>query len=157
MAKICKNCGVKHENSAKKCAACGTEFNDEHLYAKRKKHIILAVLGVILLAAAITFILYSTGPKAAVRRIMNGYKKADAETVTSYLPEFLLESDKIDGERFLLETEANVKSFSRYLFSFNIEDPGTPSDKEREELIEAFKYYGGDNFDEGVFVFARFG
>ena len=40
MSKICKNCGVRHENSAKKCIACGAEFGDEHIYAKKKKQVI---------------------------------------------------------------------------------------------------------------------
>ena len=148
MSKVCKNCGVKHENSAKKCAMCGTEFNDTHIYAKRKKLIILAVCGAVLLAAAIAFIIWSLGPKAAVRRIMNGYKNVDAEAVISYIPEFLLESDKLDGEKFLMETKVGVNSFSQYLFSFNLEQSETPSERECEELIETFEYFGGETFDK---------
>lgn len=148
MSKICKNCGVKHENSAKKCAMCGTEFNDKHIYAKRKKLIILVICGAVLLATAIVFIIYLTGPKAAVRRIMDAHKRVDAETVISYFPDFLLESDKIDGEKFIMETEATVNGFSRYLFSFNLEKAETPSDREIEELLETFEYFGGENFDE---------
>ena len=101
-----------------------------------------------MLAAAIILIIYSTGPKAAVRRIMNAHKQVDAETVISYLPDFLLESDKIDGEKFKMETEATVKGFSRFLFSFNLEKAETPSDREIEELLETFEYFGGENFDE---------
>lgn len=148
MSKVCQKCGVKHENSAKKCAMCGTEFNDSHIYKKRKKLIILAICGVILLAAATVLIIYSTGPKAAVRRIMNAHKQVDAETVISYYPDFLLESDKIDKEEFLTETEVTVQGFSRYLFSFNLEKAETPSERECEELIETFEYFGGENFDE---------
>ena len=148
MSKICKNCGVKHENSAKKCAACGAEFNDEHIYAKKKKHFILAICGVFLLATGVGLIAYSTGPRAAVRRIMNAHKRNDFEAVVATFPDFLFESEHLDQNAFMLSTEGVVERFSQYIFSYNIDKAETPSANEREAYIETFRYFGGENFDE---------
>ena len=148
MAKICKNCGVKHYNSAVRCAMCHTEFNDAHIYAKRRRLIILAVCFTLLIASAISYAVYSKTPQAAVRNIMNAYKKADVDTVLSYYPDFYLESDKLDYELLLLNIDFGVKKMSEELYTFYLEDPATPSERECNELIETFKYYGGENFDE---------
>ncbi len=148
MAKFCKNCGVKYRNRTEKCVMCGTEFNDEHIYAGRRRCIILVILAILLLTSAISYSVYSASPEAAVRRIMRAYKKCDIDTVTSYYPEFYLESDKIDKRKLLLEAGVEIKYLSRNLYTFYLEDARTPSDKECEKLIEEFKYYGGHNFDE---------
>ena len=148
MAKVCKVCGTKYRNSAKKCVICRTEFNDSHIYAKRRRLITLAVCAMLLIASTIAFVVYSSTPQAAVRRIMNACDNADVDTVVSYYPEFYLESDKVDKRRLLLDTKVEVNIFSQKLYTFYLEDPMTPSEKECEELIEAFKYYGGENFDE---------
>ena len=76
MSKVCKQCGILHENRATKCAVCGTAFNDKHIYAKRRRIIILSVLAALLLVAAISYAAYSVTPEAAVRRIMNACRKA---------------------------------------------------------------------------------
>ena len=148
MSKLCKQCGVKHRNDAKKCAACGREFNDAHIYAKRRRIIILSVAATVLLVAAIAYAVYSSTPEAAVRRIMNACKRADADTVASYYPDFLLESDKVDKTRLLTDTEIEVKYFSKQLYTFYLEDPLTPSERECERLIESFEAVGGENFDK---------
>ena len=114
MSKICKNCGVRHENRAKKCAVCGTAFNDAHIYAKRRRNIILSVVGTILLAAAITFAVYSSTPEAAVRRIMNACERADVDTVVSYYPDFYLESlEPMDALRELADDIACGRQITR--------------------------------------------
>ena len=148
VSKVCKNCGVKHRNSATKCAMCRTEFNDSHIYAKRRRIIILSICAVLLIASAIAYTVYSKTPEAAVRRIMKAYEKADVDTVISYYPEFYLESDKVDSRRLRLDIEVDVKSFSRELYTFYLEDSATPSERECEKLIETFRYYGGENFDD---------
>ena len=148
MSKVCKNCGVRHRNSATKCAMCRTEFNDSHIYARRRRIIALAICGVLLISSAIYYAVYSATPEAAVRRIMNAYKKADYDTVISYYPDFYLESDKVDSDRIRLDAKVGVNIFSKDLYTFYLEDPETPSDRECAELLETFKYYGGDNFDE---------
>lgn len=147
MAKVCKKCGVRHENRALKCVACGFEFNDSRFYAKRRRIIILSILGTLLLTATIAYAVYSSTPQAAVRRIMNACKKADVDTVVSYYPEFYLESDKLDKEKLLLATDFNVKKLSRELYTYYLEDPATPSERTCDELIENLEYYGGENFD----------
>ena len=148
MSKVCKNCGVKHYNSAVRCAMCHTEFNDAHIYAKRRRLIILAVCFTLLIASAISYAVYSKTPQAAVRNIMNAYKKADVDTIVSYYPDFYMESDMIDSEKILLDAQVSVNIFSKQLYTYYLEDPATPSERERNELIETFKYYGGENFDE---------
>ena len=140
MSKVCKNCGVKHYNSAVRCAMCHTEFNDAHIYAKRRRLIILAVCFTLLIASAISYAVYSKTPQAAVRNIMNAYKKADVDTVLSYYPDFYLESDKLDYELLLLNIDFGVKKMSEELYTFYLEDPATPSERECNELIETFKY-----------------
>lgn len=148
MSKVCRKCGVRHRNSATKCAMCRTEFNDSHIYAKRRRIIILSICGVLLLSAAIYYAVYSTTPEAAVRRIMNAHNEGDFDTVISYYPDFYLESDKVNKERLLLDAEFGVKKMSKELYTFYLEEPATPSDRECEELLESFRYYGGENFDE---------
>ena len=148
MAKVCKSCGIKHENSAQRCAVCGREFNDKHIYAKRRRIIILSICGTLLLAAAIAYAVYSTTPQAAVRRIMNACKDADVDTVVSYYPEFYLNSDKLDKKKLLINAKFDVTKLSEELYSFYLESPATPSERECEQLIESFEYYGGENFDK---------
>lgn len=148
MSKVCKKCGILHENSAKKCAVCGTAFNDAHIYAKRRMIIILSILGTLLLVAAISYAVYSVTPEAAVRRIMNACKRADVDAVVSYYPDFYLESDKVDKKKLLSNTDLRVKKFSEDLYSFYLEEPATPSERECEELIADFEDFGGENFDK---------
>ena len=102
MAKVCKVCGTRYRNSAKKCVMCRYEFNDSHIYAKRRMRIILAVCATLLLASTISYAVYSATPQAAVRRIMIAIDKADVDTVVSYYPDFYLESDKFEKRRLLL-------------------------------------------------------
>lgn len=148
MSKVCRKCGVRHRNSATKCAMCRTEFNDSHIYAKRRRIIILSICAVLLISSAIAYTVYSKTPEAAVRRIMNAHNEGDFDTVISYYPDFYLESDKVNKERLLLDAEFGVKKMSKELYTFYLEEPATPSDRECEELLESFKYYGGENFDE---------
>ena len=148
MSKVCRKCGVRHRNSATKCAMCRTEFNDSHIYAKRRRIIILSICAVLLISSAIAYTVYSKTPEAAVRHIMNAHNEGDFDTVISYYPDFYLESDKVNKERLLLDAEFGVKKMSKEIYTFYLEEPATPSDRECEELLESFKYYGGENFDE---------
>lgn len=148
MAKVCKVCGTRYRNSAKKCVMCRYEFNDSHIYAKRRMRIILAVCATLLLASTISYAVYSATPQAAVRRIMIAIDKADVDTVVSYYPDFYLESDKFEKRRLLLDAETDIKIFSKYLCTFYLEDPVNPSWKECEKLLNDCHYYGGENFDE---------
>ena len=147
MSKVCKNCGVKHSNSAVRCAMCHTAFNDTHIYARRRRLIILAVCVAILTASWIAYTVYSRTPQAAVRNIMNAYKKADVETLVSYYPDFYLKSDKLDNERILLDAQVSVNIMSQQLYTYYLEKPATPSDRICEELIDKLEYYGGENFE----------
>ena len=148
MAKVCKVCGVKYRNNAERCVMCKTEFNDLHIYKRRRRNIILAVCITLLLVSTVSYAVYSTTPSAAVRRIMSAYNRADVDEVVSYYPEFYLESDNIDKRRLLLDVETDVKIFSKYLCTYYLESPATPSWKECEKLLEDLRYYGGENFDE---------
>ena len=140
MSKVCKVCGVRYRNSAERCVMCKTEFNDLHIYKRRRRIIILAVCLPLLLASIISYAVYSTTPSAAVRRIMNAYNRADVDAVVSYYPEFYLESDNIDKRKLLLDVETDVKIFAKYLCTFYLKSPVTPSWKECEKLLEDLRY-----------------
>ena len=148
MAKVCKNCGVKYNNSATKCIMCGTEFDDVHIYAKRKKNIIFAIIGAVLVAVVIAFLILSTGPKAEVWRLMNAQMRNDADAMLEKIPSFLMESEKFDSRDFVIEFKATVGQMSKYIVSFNIEKAETPNSMYREELIEAIVYFADDDFNE---------
>lgn len=148
MAKICKKCGVKYNNNATYCVMCGAEFYDERGLKERKfKHISKIVFG-ILAAAALVFIIFNTGPKAAVRRIMSNYKRNNADAIVATYPSFLMESDKFDKETLIWDTKNNVQSVSGYLFSYRIDSMDDPSSREYDELMANFRYFGGNDFDE---------
>ncbi|MBQ8432904.1 MAG: hypothetical protein IJX28_08485 [Clostridia bacterium] len=148
MSKICKQCGVKYSNSTKKCTMCGTEFQDTHVYEKRKKYLILGVIALLLVAAAVTLILMFTGPKGAVRRIMIAQKQGDVDAIIAFYPDFLLETDKINWTEYRLGLERSAENSAKYIFSYNIEKAETPNTRECEEMIEIFRYYAGEDFDE---------
>ena len=148
MAKICKQCGVKYSNSATKCIMCGTEFEDNHVHAKRKELFILGIAIAALAAVIVVLILFFTGPKAAVRRIMDGYKRNDAAAIVVSIPRFLMESDYIDSQGFVQSLETNAKELSEYIVSYNIEKAETPNSQYREELMNDILYFAGDGFEE---------
>ena len=149
MAKVCRKCGVKHKNSATYCVMCGTEFYDaEGLKKRRIRRIIGIILGILALAASLLFI-FTAGPKAAVRRILNGYKRNDPDAVIASYPDFLLESDKIDKDELILSTQINVKDMSDYIFMYKLGKAEDPSEREYEELMETFRYYAGEDFSDG--------
>ncbi|MBO5702036.1 MAG: hypothetical protein J6S71_06325 [Clostridia bacterium] len=148
MAKICKNCGVKHKNSATYCVMCGEPFYSEQGLKKRKIHRIIGiVLGVLALTAGVLFI-FTAGPKAAVRRILNGYKRNDPDAVIASYPDFLIESNQVDKDQLILSTQINVKDMSDYIFMYKLGKSEDPSEKEYEELMEAFRFYAGEDFSE---------
>ena len=148
MAKVCKNCGVKYSNSATKCVMCGTEFDDVHIYTKRKKVVIFAIICAVLIAAVVAFTILSTGPKAEVWRIMNAHMRNDADAIIETFPPFLMESDKFDSGAFIVEVKATTRQMSEYIASFNVEKAETPNSMYREEFMEDVLYFANDDFDE---------
>lgn len=148
MAKICKQCGIKYENSATKCIVCGTEFKDTHIYSRRKKLLIFGIIGVILVLATIFIAILSTTPEAAVWRIMEAHRRNDLDAVVATFPDFLLESEVIDKNKFMLNTQYAMEEFSQYIFSYSIGKAETPNSNEREKYMEIFRYFGGSKFQE---------
>lgn len=148
MSKACQQCGVKHRNDAKKCINCGAEFGDLPQRAKNKKLIILGIIGVLLIAAAVFALIYFTGPKAAVRRVMRSFKNNDVEAIVDSLPEFYVECEYWTREEVVKAMSGPVLEMSNYIFSYNIDSVKSPSDSERDELMETFKSLAGEDFDE---------
>lgn len=148
MAKICQQCGLKHGNNATKCIACGTEFPLSQSSSKNKKYLIFAILGVLLAVGAIVCILLFTGPKATVRRIMESYKRNDAEAIIATFPDFFKDSEKINSQTLQTQIEIETKSLSDYIFSYNIEEAKTPTAQERQQMMEDFRYFAGEDFNE---------
>ena len=148
MAKICKECGVKHRNNATKCVHCGAPFEDVPHYAKKKKLIILVIVCAVLVLAAIASVIYLTGPEAAVRRIMESHKRNDVQAIVDSFPSFLLEAEGVDRDELIADLSSSVESMSEYMFSYSIEKVNDPSDGDREKLIKKTQLVVGDDFNE---------
>ncbi len=148
MAKFCKKCGVKHANRAFRCAACGTPFPSGRDYPDLMKYTRYILYSILPLAAAILLIIHFTGANAAAKRILKAFEKNDAEAVIEAYPEFWMESDRINKEVVIGETEAGVKLISENLLSYRLLEIADPSYHEQEALMESIRYYAGDDFDE---------
>jgi len=148
MAKVCSKCGVEYKNSATRCVMCGTEFHDAHVYAKRKRCIILGITGVVLAVVLGVLLVLSTGPRAAVWRIMESHKRNDVEAIVESFPDFLMESEVLDEKAFMVDVKSLANYFSKFIFSYSIGQAQIPSAREQEEVVEVFRYFGGDAFDE---------
>ena len=148
MAKICKQCGVKHKNSATKCAMCGTPFEDVRVSIKKRTFTLYAILALTIVVAIVLGIVFSTGPRAKVRQIMRHYKNANPSAVVDTYPSFMLESENYDIESLQRSIAANVEDVSAFMVSFSVDRPQNPNERDRKQLIDDFRYYCGDTFDE---------
>ena len=147
MAKICQLCGLKHGNNATKCVSCGTPLEDNGTPSK-KKILIPVILGIILAVVGVVILILSTGPKAQIRRIMESYKKNDAEAIIATFPDFFTNSEKINPQTLQTQVKVETKSLSEYIFSYNIDKVETPAAQERQQMMEDFRYFAGEDFDE---------
>ncbi len=148
MSKMCPHCGVKYQNSATKCLICKIELPENHGHKKMKKLVFSGIIGIVLVGIAITLVSMLTGPKAAVRRIVEGFKQNDPQAIMAMLPDFVLESDKIDRRELELEMTTDSLTLSKYIFSYNIEEVKDPTSQECEKLMENFRYIAGEDFDD---------
>ena len=148
MAKMCPQCGVKYQNKATKCVMCKIDLSENHGHKIMKKLVFSGIIGIVLVGIAITLVSMLTGPKAAVRRIVEGFKQNDPQSIMAMLPDFVLESDKIDRRELELEMTTDALTLSKFIFSYNIEEVKDPSFQEREKLMEDFRYIAGEDFDD---------
>lgn len=147
MAKICKECNIKHDNSADKCARCGAPLEVIHKDVKKKKIILFSILGLVLTIALIVGIIYITSPEARVRGIMEDMKDGDTSGVVDAFPEFFIEAN--GGKAALVEYyDTWVKNESSYIFSYNIDKTVGPSTKEENAIRKSLVYYTHAGYDE---------
>ena len=148
MAKICKKCGVKHKISASKCGNCGASFEDVRVTIIKKTAVIYAVVALLVAIAIIAVIISFMGPRAAVKQIMRHYKGNNPEAIVNSYPDFLLESEGYSKEKAVAEISNYVKQLSGYIVYYKADRPQAPNERDREALLEDFRNYCGESFDE---------
>ena len=147
MAKICKECNIKHDNSADKCARCGAPLEVIQKDVKKKKIIIFSILGVILTVALILGIIYITSPEAKVMDIMKDINNGNTAGLVDSFPDFFIEAN--GGKAVLVEYyDSWVKSEASYVFSYNIDKVVGPSAREEEAVRKSLVYYTHAGYDE---------
>ena len=158
MSKFCKACGLKHRNSALKCARCNAPFEELPFHKKKKVYVILAAILLVLIGVSTFFIMRYTGPDGAVRRIMRCYSNNDPEGVVDFFPEFLFD-DLITKEDLVDELSKPVKDFSEYVFSYYLEDTKTPSTSEMNVImaqLNSIPDFDEDQLDDVKYITVNF-
>lgn len=148
MAKICIECGLKHDNKAKQCVNCGSELEVIQADAKRKRIIVIALVSIILIAATIIGVTYFSSPEAKVKSIMKAFQKNDVDAVISSFPDFVinyLDETETDTTQFFEEW---VATLSDYIFSYNIDKVAAPSTSQKTVLLTTFYYLEEYGYDE---------
>ena len=159
MAKICSNCGLKHKDSATKCAGCNAPLEELPVHKKKKVYVILAAILLVLIGVSTFFIMRCTGPDGTVRRIMRCYSNNDPEGVVDFFPEFLFEANWITREMLVDQLSGNVKEISDYMFSYYLEDTKTPSTSEMNEImaqLNSFPDFDEDQLDDVKYITVNF-
>ena len=156
MSKLCKACGLKHRNSALKYASCKTPFNDQKQRAKKRRLIILTIAVAVLITTAVFAILHYSGPKGVTRRVMDAYRENDPESLVDTLPPFYVNADGSNREKMIQQYAPFVKRLSNYIFSYYLDEPLVPSERQREELMKQIRYFAGADFKESDIEDIRF-
>jgi hypothetical protein len=147
MAKICKQCNLKYKNSAVTCVSCGSSLEVIESSFKAKWAVIYSAIALLLILATVLALLWFTGPKAKIRKVMRAYKNDDVSAVVDAYPPFLLNATGLTRAEFEKDQQQVVRNFSNYLFSYSVEDVKKPSTNERNEVmdqLERFADYGYD-------------
>ena len=158
MAKICSSCGLKHKDSATKCAGCNAPLEELPVHKKKKVYVILAAILLVLIGVSTFFIMRYTGPDGTVRRIMRCYSNNDPEGVVDFFPEFLFD-DLITKEVLVDELSKQVKDFSEYVFSYYLEETKSPSTSEMNEImaqLNSIPDFDEDQLDDVKYITVNF-
>ncbi|MBE6626789.1 MAG: hypothetical protein J6L96_04170 [Clostridia bacterium] len=148
MSKVCKQCGVKHKNSATKCGICGTPFEDVRVTVMKKSVIICSAIAVIVAVAIAIGLGFLIGPRAKVSHVMRCYKRGDTMAVVNSYASCLLDAEGYSREKIASIISKNVEDLSNYIVSFRTARPQDPNERDREALIDEMRYTCGDAFDE---------
>ena len=148
MAKICPQCNLKHGDNATKCVGCGGELVIIESTFKKKWIIIYSAIALVLVLATVIALLWFTGPKAKIRKVMRAYKNDDVATVVDAYPPFLINATGLTREEFERDQQQAVRNFSNYLFSYSVEDVKKPSTNERSEVLEQLERFADYGYDE---------
>ncbi len=127
---------------------CGTAFEDVRVTIVKKTFILYAVIALLIVVAIVVGIILTTGPRAVARRVLRSYKNNDPISVVNTYPSFMLEAEGYDIEGLASAIAGNVKDVSEFMVSFSTDRPQTPNKRDHNQLLEDFKYYCGDAFDE---------
>jgi len=154
MAKVCKACGLNYHNYADKCFCCGAPLQIN----KKIRAIKIAVVSTLILAVAIAVAVslydYYTSPVSVTDEIMNAYMDGDEAAVMATFPAFLNHAKDL-GEYemkygFKYWYWGDIVMMQDYLFSYNTDRVVTPSDKQREQLIESISEMIGEHFNPDI-------
>jgi hypothetical protein len=148
MAKICKQCGVKHKNNATKCAICGTPFEDVKVTKAKKTVIRFSIISIALALLVILALVFFTGPRAKVRQVMRSYMRGDTMAIVDSYADCLINAEGYGRDRVAEIISKNVKELSDFIVSFQTARPQTPNERDNEALIDEMRFTCGDAFDE---------
>ena len=93
MAKICKQCGVKHKNNATKCAICGAPFEDVRVTKAKKNVIRFSIIAIAVALLVILALVFFTGPRAKVRQVMRSYMRGDTMAVVNSYADCIINAE----------------------------------------------------------------
>jgi hypothetical protein len=100
MAKICKQCNLKYKNRAVTCVSCGSSLEVIESSFKAKWAVIYSAIALLLILATVLALLWFTGPKAKIRKVMRAYKNDDVSAVVDAYPPFLLNATGLTRAEF---------------------------------------------------------
>ena len=148
MAKICKQCGVKHNGNAKTCGICGAPFEDVRVTIIRKTLIIYAIVAFLVASLVVTLIVVTSGPRGTVRKILGYYSQNDPVSIVNTYPSFALETEDWDMDKLVFSISRSVEYMSEYLVYCSTSKPESPNERDRNQLVEYFCTGFADTIDE---------
>lgn len=148
MSKICNQCQLKHTNGAVKCVNCGSELVFIKSSVIIKRTLIISSVVAAVVAITVMLALYFTSPEAAVRKMMEAYKRSDVPAVADCYPEFLQEATGMSRGEYDWSMMRSVENLSKYIFSYNVEKAKTPSTNEQSRIKGELLNYSEYGYDE---------
>ena len=159
MAKICQNCGLKYKSFADKCVGCHGRLETVEKTRGQKIAIVLSVsLSSLLLITLICFqaYYYTHDPEVKVRSILRSARHSDMEEILDSLPDFIPDEQKPDEFEIMMMNPSTAPVLYKPVYSFSTNNPQTPSDRQRKELMQTVTDFMGEDFDTSVITDVKF-
>ena len=147
MAKICTECGLKHDSKAQKCVNCGAVLQIIQKDVNRKRIIIISLVAIVLIVATVLTVSYLSTPEAKVKSIMRSFQNNDVDAVVETFPAFIrnfYDEKGIDTDDIFYEW---VNGLSDYIFSYNIDKVASPSTNQKNTILSTFYLYSDYGYD----------